>query len=525
MMKMRYMVSWFILVLILGFSSCDMKFFTDSDGLEGDELIKAMADTIMSVQEAMLDAFQQSVQQMDTAAARQKILDDFSGDPAIRTLVATYEGWSVTYRNGHKGVVTLLDGKSEDAFKPEVFLEERNLYDVPPTKKALYLITADTDINGPGEKLAVAAKVQLNKPGFAFEIARGTNFNLNKLKNLEGYGIIHIWSHGGLFNGDVSDPYLCTDETFDRFNHTAILANQDAWNAGQIGFNTRVVNGQSEHRFFVFPAYVYENNDFRQDSTMVFGGFCYSSRGDWKKIFTDAGALTYFGYDWVVGATVDGDWMTDMYVKLCDTSRLEPYTLPQWFSDTNPLYKSKKHPSPENSGYTLAHLWGHLTKAAYWEPEVKNDILRIDVDLFIEDARFRFVVDGSETYGNGAHRAFVSSREGTSTHIGSTYKTTFNRSWFGTDYTGEMIITFRGDGKLNVSLTQHRQTGSCYSTYVINKNDLPYSSAEGAFIQKGMAAQQALSTSFNKQCTVTYEELYSYNNHANDYFRVDVVYR
>lgn len=518
---------WWILILFITFLyGCPLTFFQNDELTDEDKELVAQSDSILSMQDQILQAIEQTLSQMDTIAAKQAIIQDFQNDPAILSIVETYEGLSITYKNGKKGVITLRTSKSEEGFQSEDVLQVRSLYDVPPTKKALYLITADSDINGSGEKLAVAAKVQLTKPGFAFEIARGPNFNLEKLRNLEGYGIIHIWAHGALFNGDVNEPYLCTDDEIDPALYVSkLITNKDAWIDGQLGYNTQTVNGQTKHRFFVFPEYIYKNNDFSADSTMIYGGFCYSALGNWKKIFSEAKALTYLGYDWVIGSGTDEGWMTDMYVKMCDTTRQDPYTLPKWFSDTNPVYKSKKNPNPKNNGYTYTHLWGHLTNAAFWVPKEKTTILRIDVDLYLEDAEFRFVVDGSETYGNGAHRAFVSSREGTSSHVGSTYTTTFNRSWFGTDYTGSMTLNFRGDGKVNVNITQHRKTGSCNSTYEIIKYDLPYSSSEGAYYQSGISAHQALVTSFHKQCTATYEELYSYNTHANDYFKVDVVYR
>ena len=509
-----------LLFIIVFFLACDIQLFRD-DPPAGDELVKIQVDSLIQVQESLVTDFEAALNNLDTASAMNKLVLDYAAHPAIESLDVLPDGIAIRYKSGMIGFLLLEPGEEEEHFTLEEDILVRGDVQVPSAKKSAFFMADYTNIGAEGFNLAGIYETNMPKPGLPVDGYYGQFFSLDRLAHLAGYGVIQFYSHGILYSTNPELSFLTIGEKFDKFNYASILAYNTDFQNKEIGFVTQKINGEMIHRFCVTPGFLVKYNNFTADSTIIFNTSCYSGTGTWADEMEQAGALLYMGYDWRIGSRTSRVWMSDLITKLCDTSRVDAYTVGDWANEQYRSYTSSTKPHPVKGKTDI--VWAGNLDAGFWKPEKKEEILRIDVDLYLEDAQFRFTVDGSESFGGGAHRAFVSSREGTSTHVGNTYTTTFNKTLFFTEYTGSMTIQFVGNA-VTVDLTQYRKNGGCTSTYTVSKSNVPYVPGQG-YYQQGNDVHSGLSTSYQQQCTSTSNTLLNYGVSANDYFKVDVVYR
>ena len=505
----------------------------DDDKKAEKEPIQLHADTVVHIQEAIMDEFISQLVSKDTANALNDVVQAFKGNSNIESLEVIPDGIVVYYSTGLLGAVLVSPGEEEEQFianRHDQLLEDLSgsvRVSTPGSQKALFLHSNFANIAGYGNAVANSYKTHLDKPKFTLETLVGPQVNVSRFTNLEGYGLIHFFSHGFLYSKNPEKSAYCTGEIFDKFNYTTILAYQPEFQRKEIGFVTKVENGKKQHRFIITPEFIISNNNFRKDSTIMIGGFCYSGTGTWADKMINAGALAYLGFDWRIGATSYQNWTIDMITKMSDTNKLTPITIGSWLDERTRVYTSHTKPDPKNvltdivfSGDRNAALW-------FWEKE--TDILRVDVDLYIDQASFKFIMsDGSETYGDGAHRAFISSREGTNGFNNNIWKTEFGKGIFG-NYSGTMKVTLKGSSA-DVELTRSQDKNSITETYVINKSGVPKSGAltdasKTVYYQTGTATGSGLSTSYSRVSSNVTKLLDTYACGKDSYFKIEVVYR
>ncbi len=526
--KIRQLLFYFLAILMsLSMVSCDL-FNDDKDDTNPDPVFEAEIDTLINTQEEIANLLQSKLLSTDTITAINDVVSQYANDPNISDISATPEGIVIHYKSGLVSLILVAPGEELGGFKDDGEIYTRGGI-TPGHPRVLFLNSGYANIQKYGQPVQSAYENNLGKPKYSLEVRTGPSFNLDFLTDLSGYGVIQFFSHGMLSNGNPERSFLMIGEQFDKFNYNSILNFQQDFQDGDVAFSTKLVDGNLVHRFAITPEFILKYNTFAKDSTLILGGFCYSGIDNWVDKMINAGALGYLGYDWRVGASSWRNWTTDMIVQMCDTSKALPMTIGDWIDLEKRIYVSSDPVDPKNGVTDLVYAGSR--EVALWEVEELTDILRVDVDLFIDDAEFKFVMDSSTTYGNGAHRAFISSREGTSTYNDKTrvWTTTFNKSWFGTEYSGTMTVTL-GASTATVNLTRTGTSSAVTEIYNISKSGVPYSSAQSTpntrvYYQNGTAACSGMITSYSRTSDNVTETLNDYQCGAMSYFKIEVVYQ
>ena len=136
-------------------------------------------------------------------------------------------------------------------------------------------------------------RVGFTKP----EIYLNGKATLDLFTSLSGYGIIHIYSHGWAWPSkwNTTEVYLMTGETIDPV--TSQKYEKELYD-GNIPLIKN--HGTFEH-YWLHPDFFASKNNFEKDSTIFYGGFCFSFLGGWPdKILNKSKALAYTGFTWKV---------------------------------------------------------------------------------------------------------------------------------------------------------------------------------------------------------------------------------
>jgi hypothetical protein len=127
-------------------------------------------------------------------------------------------------------------------------------------------------------------------------------------------------------------------------------------------FTVLIVKNEVHQYFLINKNFITGHNNFKDDITLLFGGFCFSFMGEFPNIVDDFKSCAYFGADWKVRVNWCNDWATSLIQRMSDKSSF-PITPKKWMEEPVP---EKSYSAPPNqifikySGDDNLKLWDTL---------------------------------------------------------------------------------------------------------------------------------------------------------------------
>jgi hypothetical protein len=371
-------------LLLILISSCSKKSSNPSDDdLTQKELQKI--DSIMTTQVDLDSPLQGLLVYMDSTAAKDSVVKVFLADPNVQSAQSTSQGITVQYTNGMRGGILLdpKDGVASSDKATETMSQSLGGLEAtgrkPVSKKTKMLTPSFWERSQWANPLRNTANTAFAKAGYdAFESVVNHSANLNEFTSLSGYGIVHIYSHGWAWPNDISiqEVYLLTGEAASPAATKKYLADIQK---GKIMMGAY----HGLNRYWISPSFFAAHNDFHDDTTLVYLGFCYSFCGGWQDTLTQiAGAGACVGFNWHVETQWNAAWARHLYQQMCDTSLARPMTVYDWWyaeSDTDNTYwddepECQKWVHVKSKGYYDLVLWSAVKIASISPDSGATDI-------------------------------------------------------------------------------------------------------------------------------------------------------
>jgi hypothetical protein len=307
---------------------------------------------VIDLQHRMAGLFLQVLAIRDTASAIDSILQVLRADTSVQLANAVVQGIAVQYANGICGGLFLFPGDEGGPAPPDTLFRKAPESMVTPGPDPPST-TSVQDIVVPGSKRTavlnphyferqrytdpVIALYNSAFPRIGFEppeVYLNDDANLDKFVHLSdhGYGYVHIYSHGWLWRSGSFEErvYLMTGETATA--EVSARYRDAIWKDSTIALAT---GSDGITRYWISHEFVQPRWDFSQDTTLIFGGFCYSALGEWYTLHWTGGAAGYLGYMDPVLTTWSCFWAKSLISCMTDTSIHPPVTLNRWHRATN----------------------------------------------------------------------------------------------------------------------------------------------------------------------------------------------
>jgi hypothetical protein len=366
-----------LLLTLVG--SCSKKSSNPSDDGNPTEKELQKIDSLMTTQAVLDTTLQGLFSQMDSTAAKDSLVKILRADPNVQQAQSSSQGISIQYTSGMRGGIFLdpKDGVESTDKMGEMLSQSHGSVDAsgrkPVSKRTKFLNPSYWERSQWAIPLLAAADAAFPKAGFnIFERLVNGGCTVDEFASLSGYGIVHIYSHGWAWPNDhnIQEVYLLTGEAVTQATNTKYLADI------QKGKIILGVN-HGANRYWISPSFFAAHNDFHDDTTLVYLGFCYSFLGGWKDTLTQiAGAGACVGFSWHVQTNWNAAWARHLYKQMCDTSLAKPMTVYQWWyaeSDTDNTYwdnepQCQKDVYVSSRGYDDLVLWS-MVKIASINPD------------------------------------------------------------------------------------------------------------------------------------------------------------
>jgi hypothetical protein len=189
---------------------------------------------------------------------------------------------------------------------------------------------------------------------------------LDRLAAINGYGVIDFTTHGILWpNYAINEEVLML---------TRELANNQTtkkyWDDIQQG-NVAIFAAPDFNSYYgITPAFITKYNDFKNDTVLFYGGFCYSFLGTWPDLVKSCAAGTYFGFNWSVKSSWAVYWAINLITQLSDHTPASPMIVEDWMSSTPTIpkeywdAKDAKMVKISYNGYGGLTLWKPANNAS-----------------------------------------------------------------------------------------------------------------------------------------------------------------
>ncbi|MFC2119168.1 hypothetical protein ACFLSY_11050 [Bacteroidota bacterium] len=302
----------------------------------------------------------------DTVMVKDSLASFFLNDNSVKNVWINSQGIAVEYENGIRGGVFLSPANNEKGIGGLMDSSILGKNGKNSSKEIVPLVS-------PPEALFIGAGnaefqeditiVQSSNPNLEkinvsqFNTKYDTDAGLMEYKNLSNYGIVHLSGHGYAWPVDPDKPdfkevYLLTGL---EVSNTDIITNK--YTLDQAKEDMLVVlysykkgtNKYKKSRIWISPKFISDNNKFTEDSTSVYGSFCYSFCGGWPgEMVNSAKAEIYVGYDWSISASIDATFVNYYYSWVCDISKAEAQSAGDWYDKLvsvglNSYINSKNH--------------------------------------------------------------------------------------------------------------------------------------------------------------------------------------
>lgn len=332
----------FIILVSLSLILCGCK-KDEENNLPDPGNIEEINNAIL-LQEDAYDQLADLLQSTDTTTAKVSILSMILADPLVQLADTNSQGLYIQYKNGMRGGLIIdFEDDPQDTISPfeieteDVLKAEQPKNIIPADERTVILNPHYFERERFTQKILSTYDKRLPLAGFYQpELHRNEDCTVEKFTFLGNYGIVHIYSHGWAWpcRSNIHTVYLMTGE-FENASTSSYY-----WREILAGDIPIVTCGRKSHKYFLSPDFIAEYNNFTEDTTMIYGGFCYSYLGGWPEIMNNAGAAGYFGFDWSVQTRWNARWARAVIYDLTRSDLLVPMTVEYWFYNTPTRPKS-----------------------------------------------------------------------------------------------------------------------------------------------------------------------------------------
>ena len=320
-----FLISISIFFIIIFFTYC-----SDDNSPSQNEpstVAEIIYEEIVKPQEERFNLFELLTSSMDTLSAMDSVLKVFLQDTSVEWGKVSKQGISIQYKNGIKGGILIdpLDSPDTTNFdlskldkKYSQIINKRNI--IPGSKKTIFINPSYWERKKYADKIISNYRKFLPQVGFDDPVIYlNEEATMEKFTQLSDYGIIHFYSHGWPWPdlNNISKVYVQTGEVYspENFNEKFV----DDYKEGDImiAFSRKIRN----HVLLITPNFLAKYNNFKMNTPLIYGGFCFSDLGDWPQTMTNtAGASGYFGFDWAVRTNWNAWWNRKLIQLLADPS-------------------------------------------------------------------------------------------------------------------------------------------------------------------------------------------------------------
>ena len=334
MRKNLFLIPLFLVFLI----SCDKK--NDEKWPEAD---KAYHDNVIALQESAAQNYQDWILTMDSLDAIQQLQAFFLADPSVVTAEIGSQGIVVQYSNGMRGGIFI---NPEDEFATDSTVSEpvlKNISSDPGekslvnNKKAVFLNPSYWERMEEANNVISNYNQNLPKAGFVLQnIYKNAEASVDRFTQLTGYGLIHIYSHGLAWpdKNNLQEVYLLTGESVNEATSWKYWA--EILNGNIILLENLIAANTWGNVYCLREKFIEGHNDFSQDTTLFYAGFCFSHLGTWPDLEQTFGNGAYFGYNWRVETRWNCKMAKSLVGCLTDTLLSPSGTSENWWSNPVP---------------------------------------------------------------------------------------------------------------------------------------------------------------------------------------------
>ena len=329
-------------------------------------------DQLEDIQQTQLEYYTELeilLEEMDTASAKDIIVEIMSSDASIEWASVTSQGINIQYKGGFRGTL-LLDPKRSSGSLRRGKAKNGNIARsntgtgsvCPKSKSTIFLAAFYNQFTYYDDQVIDAANAVFTQAGYdSFEVYKDAECVFgwfNTIGLLDDYGIIRISSHGTVWpsDADIQNVYLWTGEAVNRTTNR-IIYDHLADGFAHIGTIDSVTYYSIEGGFFAAA------NNFTSKKPFVSLAFCYSALGNWPLHIINCGASAVIGYSWSIFDSTEAEWMQDFFEQMCDTAREEPLTIGEWDISDDRLYYDTTY-----GGHWVALLYSGPDSMTLWEP-------------------------------------------------------------------------------------------------------------------------------------------------------------
>lgn len=373
---------WVFMLLAVAFTGCtdygkndDYGHTDNTDNTVWEEGGEAYYNNVVDLQTRAGEKYETWSKTMDSLEAIKKLQQFFLADTTVTSATIGSQGIAVQYSNGIRGGI-LIDPQNSlersnlnfspgtgqkttaDYSNPKSLLINKKAILIFPVYRSTWIPLIDDIISKDNELLP--------KVGFStISVYKNQEATVDRFTELSDYGLIDIDSHGFAWptNKNIEQGYLQTGEVANP--NTTLKYWQDV-----IKGDLTVILESYTHLYFLSPRFVASHNDFSKDKVLFFAGFCYSNLGGWLQISNLLGGGGYFGFDWMVRADRQHEWIVDLITKLCNFQLRPPFTTGNWMSEPTPP-KTYKNENWDDVLVSI-HYTGDQDLALWQEPEVET---------------------------------------------------------------------------------------------------------------------------------------------------------
>ena len=341
-------IVWFFFLMTLFLSACKKNSDESSGGFSAEDL--AIYNKMISIQEQAATNYITWSATMDSTEAVNRLYQFFQSDPTVAVATMGSQGIMVEYTNGMRGGIILNPERdNKDSTK---FMQKNVKYALAPAgskvpvnnKKMIYLSAAYDQFKSDVETIFNYLPTYLARIGYNLEYFQNEQVTLDRYCSLAGFGIIRFDSHGVAYpnNRNLETVYLMAGEVANvttSQKYAKDILNKSVFIAEIMDYSN--VKSNKDIRFYknvywVDQNFIIEHNDFTKDTTLIYGGFCYSDKGHWGWHPSQGWTGTYFGYDWAVSSKKDAIWFINLMDQLSDTT-LEntPFTVENFMNNAD----------------------------------------------------------------------------------------------------------------------------------------------------------------------------------------------
>jgi hypothetical protein len=298
---------------------------------------KEFYNNVLALQDQASGNFESWIQSMDTTAALNQLVEFFAQNPSVSSATLGSQGIAVEYTNGMCGGFFLFpqDEPSGSMMKPGDFPKAparvKSAKSLVNIKEAVLLNPTYWERSEYTDWIKQWYDNYLPKVFFNLQgVYKNEDASVGRFTKLAGHGLIHIYSHGWAWPEETNlrDVYLLTGEVA---NLTSTIDYWDDIRAKKVIISKAKNSTGWKNIYFINEEFIAAHNDFKKDTVLFYGGFCYSLWGKWAEMKDKFAQGAYFGFSWSVYTDKNASWAVDLVDYMSDTSAKPPYTAGMWF--------------------------------------------------------------------------------------------------------------------------------------------------------------------------------------------------